>query len=335
MAAAGSANAAAAGLRWTLDAAAIIGTETRIEIENRPFTVYRIQVHAAKPPSSWIVAKRFSGFVALRESMRLVESRNRGLVSKLPFPAKTWTASGGMSDAIVRARLQLLDSWLDTVVSQHRNAVALLAFLEDDGSENSLVDLLAARSYLRGSDALHLDKPLTQMGWRTARQKSCYLLTDRQKRQKVVLTMLTVDSDDSPVAIGPSTSKEHIRHVRSFLVELAHPFVAQWTASEVGFIKDRQKILLFRPVATRGSLRDLLHKQVNPLQRAQLKYPSSGSSGQRQKAVAGQPLNERRLGIFGRQVLEAIGYMTAAGLRCCISCSVFLKARKYDRVTTG
>eukprot|EP01052_Picozoa_sp_SAG31_P052085 SAG31_NODE_12689_length_924_cov_0.866667_1_plen_64_part_10 len=64
-----------------------------------------------------------------------------------------------MSEAIVSERHQVLDQWLSTVVAQHRNAVALLAFLDDDGSENSLIDLLAARSYLRGSNALQLEKP--------------------------------------------------------------------------------------------------------------------------------------------------------------------------------
>eukprot|EP01051_Picozoa_sp_SAG22_P018425 SAG22_NODE_3098_length_1944_cov_2.275339_2_plen_373_part_00 len=276
--------------------------------------MYRIQVQTAKPPGSWVVAKRFSDFVALRESMRLVESRNKGLVSKLPFPAKTWTSGGGMAEATVQARHQLLDQWLEAVVAQHRNAVALLAFLEDDGSENSLVDLLAARSYLRGSNTLQLDKPLTQIGWRTARQKSCYLLAERQKRQKVFLTMLTIDAANGRVAVSPSVSKEHIRHIRSFLMELEHPFVA--TATEIGFIKDRHKVLVFRSMMTRGSLRDLLHRQVNPLQRAQLKYPGGTGAGRRQKVAAGQPLNERRLGIFGRQILEAVGYVTAAGLRC-------------------
>jgi hypothetical protein len=49
-----------------VEAVTIIGTETRIEIENKPFTVYRIQVTTARPAQSWIVAKRFSDFVELR-----------------------------------------------------------------------------------------------------------------------------------------------------------------------------------------------------------------------------------------------------------------------------
>lgn len=93
----------------------------------------------------------------------------------------------------------------------------------------------AARGYLRGKETLQLQRPLTGCGWRTARQKSCYLLSERGGKQ-VVLTMLTAAADgSSPVALNDTATTEQLRHLRSFLLGIEHPFVAPMT--DLDFIK--------------------------------------------------------------------------------------------------
>ena len=54
----------------------------------------------------------------------------------------TWISSYAKSESVIRERVQGLQSWLQQIVSHHGNSIALASFLEDDGSENSLVDLL-------------------------------------------------------------------------------------------------------------------------------------------------------------------------------------------------
>jgi hypothetical protein len=94
----------------------------------------------------------------------------------------------------------------------------------------------AARGYLRGKETLQLQRPLTGCGWRTAKQKSCYLLSERGGKLKVVLTMLTVAADgSSPVALNDAATTEQLRHLRSFLLGIEHPFVASMT--DLDFIK--------------------------------------------------------------------------------------------------
>ena len=93
----------------------------------------------------------------------------------------------------------------------------------------------AARGSLRGKETLQLQRPLTGCGWRTAKQKSCYLLSERGGKQ-VVLTMLTAAADgSSPVALNDTATTEQLRHLRSFLLEIDHPFVAPMT--DLDFIK--------------------------------------------------------------------------------------------------
>jgi hypothetical protein len=77
--------------------------------------------------------------------MLQIEARKDQRLSNVHFPAKTWTSSYAKTDSVIRDRAQGLQSWLQKIVSRHGNSIALASFLEDDGSENSLVDLLVRR----------------------------------------------------------------------------------------------------------------------------------------------------------------------------------------------
>ena len=80
--------------------------------------------------------------------MLQMETRKDQRLSNVHFPAKTWTSSYAKSESVIRERVQGLQSWLQQIVSRHGNSIALASFLEDDGSENSLVDLLVRRPRL-------------------------------------------------------------------------------------------------------------------------------------------------------------------------------------------
>ena len=77
--------------------------------------------------------------------MLQIDTRKDQRLSNVHFPAKTWTSSYARTESVILERAQGLQSWLQKIVSRHGNSIALASFLEDDGSENLLVDLLVRR----------------------------------------------------------------------------------------------------------------------------------------------------------------------------------------------
>lgn len=310
------------GTRYQVETAAIISTETQVALNNKPFTVYRVEVVpvAATP---WVVAKRFSEFGELRAALLAIDKTGQKVLAKQEFPQKH--LYGSMQEEVVAARLQKLQAWLSVAVQHYRNAVALLTFLADDGSENSAVDLLGAKSYLRGVE-LQLDKPMTGWGTRTPKEKSSYLLsikpravTTGPKRQ--VLTMLTLSNPPLPAPCPvPITSKSNRGHLRSFLADIEHPFLMP--VVDIGFQVENDKMLVFREFATRGSLKDLVYKAKTPCTSAEDKY----EVGDAIKRRAG--LNEKKVALYGRQVLEGMRYLEELGLDC--SCVTSANILVYD-----
>ena len=91
-------------------------------------------------------------------------------------------------------------------------------------------------------------------------------------------------------------------HFRSFVKDCRHPYVA--APSELAYLRRKKKILVFRDYATRGSLRDLIHS-ANPVHPYNEKYVERG-----------RPFPEKRLALYGRQILEGMHFLNNAGLRC-------------------
>ena len=304
------ARASEAAAYYQVESASIISTETQVSIDSKAFTVYRVEVVpvAAAP---WVVARRFSEFSDLRAALAVIDKKGRQLLVKQPFPPRH--LYGSMQEEVVAARLATLQAWLAEAVRHYRNAVPLLTFLSDDGSENSAVDLLGAKSYLRGVE-LRLEKPMNGWGSRTPKEKSCYLLATKAgavvtgpKRQ--VLTMLTLGSPPLPAPCPvPISSKSSRGHMRSFLVDIEHPFLMP--VVDVGFQPENEKVLVFREFASRGSLKDLVHKAKTPCAGADEKY--AGASAVKRRAG----LNEKKVALYGRQVLEGMRYLEELGLDC-------------------
>ena len=294
---------------YQVERATVISTETQLEIDRKAFTVYRVEV-VPIGGLPWIVAKRFSEFSDLRAALGAIDKKGKRQLDKHPFPPKHMY--GSMQAEVVTARMETLQVWLAEVLREYRNAVPLLNFLADDGSENSAVDLLGAKSYLRGVDLI-LEKPLTAWGSRTPKEKSCYLLSRKKgslaavgpKRQ--VLAMLTLSSPPlggaCPVALASESNR---RHLRSFLMDLDHPFLMP--VVEVGVQVENEKALIFREFAARGSLKDAVYKAKSPCARAVEKYEGK-AAGKR----AG--LNETKVALFGRQVRARLRFDFTQRLR--------------------
>ena len=59
---------------------------------------------------------------------------------------------------------------------------------------------------------------------------------------------------------------------------------------------------MFREFAPKGSLKDRIHRKADPKQRWAAKY-----------GFKGEPLKERHVALFGKQVLEAMAYLHTLG----------------------
>ena len=123
---------------YQIDSASIISTETQVSIGSKPCTVYRVEVVPVEA-QPWVVAKRFSEFGDLRAALMAIDKQGQQVLGKQEFPPKH--LYGSMQEEVVAKRLDTLQAWLSVVVQHYRNAVPLLTFLTDDGSENSAMEI--------------------------------------------------------------------------------------------------------------------------------------------------------------------------------------------------
>jgi hypothetical protein len=213
-------------------------------------------------------------------------------VGDLPFPEKTMF--GNMNQDTVSERVELLGQFCKyacKMVSRERNRRVhrsgedcLAPFLFDDGSDNSIVDLLAVTKYTESTE-MRLDRVLAGAGCRSVREKNMFLLHGPSGAQ-----CLTVLSHGDGALDNPSLldTKSKRGHFRSFVKDCRHPFVL--APSELVYLRRKQKMLVFRDYAARGSLRDMIHR-ANPTHPYAEKY-----------AEHGRPMPEKKLGLLGRQV---------------------------------
>ena len=122
-----------------------------------------------------------------------------------------------------------------------------------------------------------------------------------------MLAMLTLSSPPlggaCPVALASESNR---RHLRSFLMDLDHPFLMP--VVEVGVQVENEKALDFREFAARGSLKDAVYKAKSPCARAVEKYEGK-AAGKR----AG--LTETKVALFGRQVRARLRFDFTQRLR--------------------
>jgi hypothetical protein len=163
------------------------------------------------------------------------------------------------------------------------------------------VDLLTTKGYLRGTE-MALETPLVAIGHRTPLEKSCYLVqTGGGRGRESILTLLTTPLPPTcPLVLSSKTARSHFRN---FVREIDHPFI--FRAQDVAFVKEKRKVLIFREFVPRGSLKDRLHRKANPKQQWAAKY-----------GFKGEPLPERQIALFSKQILEGMAYFSALGLPC-------------------
>eukprot|EP01043_Picozoa_sp_COSAG02_P035168 COSAG02_NODE_2502_length_8672_cov_3.830631_5_plen_871_part_00 len=151
------------------------------------------------------------------------------------------------------------------------------------------------------ADGRRLQAPqlLPEAGWRTAREKSYFVVRNEQEAE-MMLSVLTLP-DRTTLSVK---SKSSTTHLRSFLLELRHPFIAQTV--DVGFGQPSADLacgqLFVLRQLTKGSLRDRIHGKTNPKHGCGKKY-----------AKPGKPLREDKCALLGRQIIEGLAYLSKLG----------------------
>ena len=143
---------------------------------------------------------------------------------------------------------------------------------------------------------------LPDIGRRAAAEKSYYLCRQRATdAQEVLLSLVT------PRRRNLRMDEE----MREFLLGLHHPFVMpvldlafvpeDGGAEGAGVGPPTASLGMFRSVAAWGSLRDVLHSSADPALPADAKYTA--------ERRLGQSLDQERIALYGRQILEAMVFL--------------------------
>ena len=274
----------------------LIGAEVTYDEHNGSYVAYRLEV-TPKHGSAWCVARRYKEFVDLREELMKMEP----MIEELPFPQKT--VFGGMSNETVNERVEMLGRFCKYAIKMVRQG-ALVTFLRNDGSDNSVADLLLVQRYMKinnrdstDNSIITLDRTLSGFGFRPMSEKNAFLLSCRRTGPQVV-TVYSLP----PNCQLDLKSKSKGGHFRSFVMDAQHPFVLP--PGELTYFRRKNKMMVSRDYGSRGSLRDFIHRS-SPTDPYHDKY-----------ARRGQALGERQIAILGRQILEGLSFLKACGLRC-------------------
>lgn len=96
----------------------------------------------------------------------------------------------------------------------------------------------------------------------------------------------------------------------SFLIffwKYQHPFILPTIAAD--YYKEKQSLLIFRDIFSKGSLKDRIYKAV-PLKKTfeeKYKYSKGG------KGVKGQALSEKEIQKYGSQILQVLIFLKKLG----------------------
>ena len=145
-------------------------------------------------------------------------------------------------------------------------------------------ETLTIRRFLRMQDTgWHTVEPLSDAICRRLAPAKC-LWRARSASQEVLVCLMRV-GHEAPLLVSTNEEAEAVAHC---LRSLRHPYLHPTLLAE--YILDRQRLVVVRPLARRGSLRDRLHR-ADPLCAFPVKYQGGGRA---------LPLAE--LARFGRQV---------------------------------
>eukprot|EP01090_Pellita_catalonica_P014595 TRINITY_DN3762_c0_g2_i2.p1 TRINITY_DN3762_c0_g2~~TRINITY_DN3762_c0_g2_i2.p1 ORF type:complete len:560 (+),score=89.27 TRINITY_DN3762_c0_g2_i2:48-1727(+) len=128
--------------------------------------------------------------------------------------------------------------------------------------------------------------------------------------------MTLISSKDSLI-----TSESSKQAFKAMIKALNHPYILP--TYHVDYVTDKQTAILIRPFSAVGSLRDRVHR-AKPKKEFYLKYSNAAT----------QPIAEKYVPYFGRQILEALNFLRSLGIpyahlhtsnvillqnRCCLS----------------
>ena len=203
--------------------------------------MYLVEVKSAVG-AKWTTAKRFSDFYELKKQLEARDTQKQTGIKSMSFPRKKLT--GSMKEGTVEARRARLEAWLTSALSLPEGLRKLVdEFLHDDGSANSLKDAASLRKAFAGSGTYDLVQPLSGMGSRTCREKNVFLVNQQTaRRDHLLCSVLTV-----PRSAIDMRSKSSKGHMKSFLVDAAHPYILP--IRDVLFVKQYNKAVVFRCVA--------------------------------------------------------------------------------------
>eukprot|EP00045_Choanoeca_perplexa_P004180 m.36004 g.36004 ORF g.36004 m.36004 type:complete len:482 (-) comp12438_c0_seq1:176-1621(-) len=148
--------------------------------------------------------------------------------------------------------------------------------------------------YLRAHPNYSLWQHLPQIGSRVGKSWFAIRKTGDQDQ---IMSLVTKSSR----CVFPFTSVAK-RHVSSLIAALQHPYLLPIT--EMDFLQQQSVLLLMEPLSAKGSLRDEIYK-TNPIHEYTSKYAGKGGRG----------LPVRRIAMIGRQIIEALEFLYARGLK--------------------
>eukprot|EP00854_Cymbomonas_tetramitiformis_P023888 gene23888-28984_t len=150
---------------------------------------------------------------------------------------------------------------------------------------------------LKGNEEYRLDAPLHESCRRVSPVKSLWLAKGPNKSHVVLMSMSA-----GPGCTLKLADVEEGNTLATLLRTLKHPFV--WPTLAVEFMLEKQRLILVRPFASRGSIRDRIYRSS-----------AKAAYGEKYQQGGGRGLPVAEIGRFGRQVLEAVNYLLSRGLR--------------------
>ena len=274
-----------------------------------------------------------------------VEEKFPTRYSKGNMRSKASKVSGGEDGR----RSEMLAAWLSAVVEKYAAVGPVREFLTDDGSANLIADVQAVRGKLLADGAkiegsslsakiasCTLVRSLTttdgKVGCRPPSEKSAFLVcvsrsissdsprprgadadgSDNTQKKFYVLSSLTPPAMHGVQSVPGVASPSVVRQLDTFCSQcLGHPYVHRvQDITSTTDIYGKSKVLVLRDNVVRGSIRDLLMSETNPLRTFKEKY------GGRTRAdmKAGAPLELARLLLLAKQVLTAMCFLESIGV---------------------